>query len=125
MGKNLYRLLFIFILIIVSSYLIQTGVSTTFLLERNIQLIQLSYVFNSLFAIAFSVAMILLSKKYNDQLGFVFMAGSLIKIGVFMAICKLTTIEINRNTFVDFFIAYVICLIFEVICISKILNSIK
>ena len=125
MGKNLYRLLFIFILIIVSSYLIQTGVSTTFLLERNIQLIQLSYVFNSLFAIAFSVAMILLSKKYNDQLGFVFMAGSLIKIGVFMAICKLTAIEINRNTFVDFFIAYVICLVFEVIYISKILNSVK
>ncbi|MEW7279361.1 hypothetical protein ABW636_12275 [Aquimarina sp. 2201CG1-2-11] len=125
MGKNLYRLLILFIVVVISSYLIQIGIINAFFLDRDIPLIQLSYIFNSLFAILFIIAMTLLSKKYNDQLGFVFMAGSLIKIGIFMAICKIGDIEVNKNTFVDFFIAYVICLIFEVICISKILNNHK
>ncbi len=125
MGKNLFRFLFLLGVIIVSSYLVHIGIINAFLLERNLHLIDLSYLFNGLFAIVFVIAMVLLSKKHNDQLGFVFMAGSLIKIGVFLAICKITHIEINKSVFLDFFIAYVICLILEVIYISKILNSTK
>jgi hypothetical protein len=125
MGKNVFRFLFLFTIVITGSYMIHIGVINTFLLERNINIIKLSYIFNSAFTFVFTMLILLLSKKFKDQLGFIFMAGSLIKIGVFITISKLNNFEINKNVFLDFFIAYLICLIFEVYYISKFLNSIK
>ncbi len=125
MGKNVFRFLFLFTIVIAGSYMIHMGIINTFLLERNINIIKLSYVFNSAFTFVFTIVILVLSKKFKDQLGFIFMAGSLIKIGVFMAVSKLNDFEINKNVFLDFFIAYLICLILEVYYVSKILNSTK
>ncbi|EZH72319.1 hypothetical protein ATO12_22980 [Aquimarina atlantica] len=125
MGKNVFRFLFLFTIVIAGTYLIHMGIINAFLLERNINIIKLSYIFNSTFTFVFTFIILLLSKKFKDQLGFIFMAGSLIKIGVFIAISKLSDFEINKNVFLDFFIAYLICLILEVYYLSKILNSNK
>ncbi len=125
MGKNVFRFLFLFTIVIAGSYLIHMSIINAFLLERNINIIKLSYIFNSIFTFVFTFIILLLSKKFKDQLGFIFMAGSLIKIGVFIAISKLSDFEINKNVFLDFFIAYLICLILEVYYVSKILNSDK
>ncbi|MEW7289502.1 hypothetical protein [Aquimarina sp. 2304DJ70-9] len=125
MGKSLFRFLFLFSIVIVSSYLIHTGVINTFAINRNINIINLSYIFNGIFTLVFTSAIILVSKKYKDQLGFIFMAGSLVKIGLFIAISKLSGFEISKSVFADFFIAYSICLILEVYFVSRILNSLK
>lgn len=125
MGKSLLRFLFLFIIVIVTGYCIHIGIINAFLLKRNMDIIHFSYLFNSIFTIIFIITILLLSKKIKDQLGFVFMAGSLIKIGFFMGITKLAGYEIHKNIFLDFFIAYAICLILEVYCISKTLNYYK
>jgi hypothetical protein len=125
MGKNVFRFLFLFTIVIGGSYLIHMGIINAFLLERNINIIKLSYIFNSAFTFVFTFVILVLSKKFKDQLGFIFMAGSLIKIGAFIAVSKLNDFEINKNVFLDFFIAYLICLILEVYYVSKILNSVK
>ncbi len=125
MRKNVFRFLFLFTIVIAGSYLIHMGIINAFLLERNINIIKLSYIFNSIFTFVFTFIILLLSKKFKDQLGFIFMAGSLIKIGVFIAVSKLSDFEINKNVFLDFFIPYIICLIFEVYYVSKILNFSK
>lgn len=125
MRKNVFRFLFLFTIVIAGSYLIHMGIINAFLLERNINIIKLSYIFNSTFTFVFTFIILLLSKKFKDQLGFIFMAGSLIKIGVFIAVSKLSDFEINKNVFLDFFIPYIICLIFEVYYVSKILNFSK
>ncbi|WP_241507198.1 DUF6168 family protein [Aquimarina sediminis] len=125
MIKSLFRFLFLFFIVIIGSYFIHMWVIEAFLLKRDISIVKLSYLFNGLFTFVLTSAIILVSKKYKDHLGFIFMAGSLLKIGVFMAISKLGGIEINKNVFLDFFAAYLICLILEVYFVSKILNSDK
>ncbi len=122
MSKNLFRFLFLLVIVTSSSYLIHKGIIDYFSLHRNIDMIDLSYVFNTLFTAVLTSGIILVSKKYKDQLGFIFMAGSLLKIGVFLAVIKLNDFEMNKNVFLDFFIAYVICLVLEVFFVSKILN---
>ncbi|PKV48815.1 hypothetical protein ATE84_0829 [Aquimarina sp. MAR_2010_214] len=125
MGKNVFRFLFLFTIVISGSYMIHMGIINTFLLERNINIIKFSYIFNSVFTFVFTMVILVLSKKFKDQLGFIFMGGSLIKIGVFIAISKLSDFEMSKSVFLDFFVAYLICLIFEVYYVSRILNSSK
>lgn len=125
MGKNLFRFLLIFTIVILGSYWIHMVIINTFSLQRDIGIIKLSYIFNGIFTTVLTSAIIVVSKRFKDHLGFIFMAGSLIKIGVFLAISKFSGFEVNKNVFLDFFMAYVICLIIEVYFVSKILNSIK
>lgn len=125
MGKNLFRFLLIFTIVIIGSYWIHMVIINTFSLQRDIGIIKLSYIFNGIFTTVLTSAIIVVSKRFKDHLGFIFMAGSLIKIGVFLAISKFSGFEVNKNVFLDFFMAYVICLIIEVYFVSKILNSIK
>ena len=123
--QNILQFLFLFAIIISASYLAHIGLINTFSLDRNIEMINLSYIFNSIFTIILAVAIVLVSKRFKDQLGFIFMGGSLVKIGIFMAIIKLNGFEINKKVFLDFFIAYLICLIVEVYYVARILNNIK
>ncbi len=67
----------------------------------------------------------MLRKKFKDQIGFIFLAGSFVKLGVFVAITKLSSIEVDKSVFLDFFTPYVISLVLEVYYVSKILNESK
>ncbi len=66
-----------------------------------------------------------LREKFKDQVGFIFMAGSLVKLGLFLVISRVADLEIHKSVFLDFFIAYVICLILEVYWVSRILKDYK
>ncbi len=125
MSKNFVHFLFLFVIIIIGGYFIHTSVVNYFSLKRNTDIINFSYIFNGIFTLIFTLVIIGLSKKFKDQLGFIFMAGSLVKIGIFLVISNLSGFDINKNVFLDFFIAYAICLALEVYCVSKILNTIK
>ncbi len=125
MGKGLFRFLVLFFIILISTYAIHIGIINFFSLNRNMEMINLSYFFNAVFTMLLTSGIILGSKKFKDQLGFIFMWGSLVKLGVFLAIIKLSNFEMNKNVFLDFFVAYLICLFLEVYYVSRILNSIK
>lgn len=90
--------------------------------------LQLSYIVNGLLAIFIFSALMFLKKKYNDQLGFLYMLGSFIKFGAFFLIFYpqfKEDGEITKIEFSIFFIPYLISLLIETIDLIKILNSIE
>jgi len=123
MFRSLGKFLGLFLIILTVSYFAHTYIINYFSIDSN--LLEFSYLFNSIYTIVLTSVIILLSTKLKDQLGFVFLAGSFMKIGVFLAISFSNNLEIEKNVFFDFFIPYVISLILEVYYISKILNAIK
>lgn len=125
MLKELLRFLFIFLVVVVGGYFIHLGIVTSFSLDRNLEIINFSYVFNGIFTLLFVVGILVFSNKFKDQIGFIFMGGSLVKIGLFIGISKLNDMDIDKNVFLDFFVAYVICLILEVYFVSRILKSVN
>lgn len=125
MIQDLLRFLLLFVMILVGSYFIHTATLNYFSLNSNTSIINISYVFNGVFAVILILGVILIRTKFKDQIGFIFLAGSFIKLVVFVGMTKLMDIEINKTIFLDFFIPYAICLILEVYYISKILKQIK
>ncbi|SHI93948.1 DUF6168 family protein [Aquimarina spongiae] len=125
MLKELLRFIFIFLVVVVGGYFIHMGMVTSFSLDRNQGIINFSYVFNGIFTLLFVIGILVFSNKFKDQIGFIFMGGSLVKIGLFIGISKLNNMDIDKNVFLDFFVAYLICLILEVYFVSRILKSVN
>lgn len=87
-----------------------------------------AYFANVILAIFIYASLSFLQKKYNDQLGFLFMAGSLLKFAVFFVFFSpfyRVDGEISRLEFLSFFIPYFVCLSFETMAIVKLLNPVK
>jgi len=125
MSKDFLRFIVLFVILIFVGYIIHKYCIDTFLMKRNVSLINLSYLLNGSFTLLFTLGIIVFYKKFEDQVGFIFMWGSLVKMGIFIAILKLSGYELNKAAFLDFFVSYAICLTLEVYYISKILNSSK
>lgn len=86
----------------------------------------LAYAFNILVAVGVFVLLYAFQKKLKDQLGFLFMLGSLIKFGLFFLLFYNAYKEdgnISRLEFLTFFTPYVITLIIEVYSLGKWLNQ--
>lgn len=85
-----------------------------------------AYIVNYVLAVLIFFALFRLKKKFNDQLGFIFMGGSLLKFLFFFILLypdykadqKLQTIE-----FVSFFVPYSFSLLIETLAVIKILNK--
>lgn len=88
--------------------------------------IVLSYVVNLILVIVIFGTLYLLKEKYKSQLGFLFLAGSLLKFAVFFMLFypyyKLDN-TITKLEFAAFFVPYVIGLILESVYLSKWLNK--
>ena len=86
------------------------------------------YYANVILAIVIYASLLFLKKKYNDQLGFLFMAGSFLKFGVFFIffspVLKADG-EITRLEFLSFFVPYLVSLLAETLGIINILNPSK
>jgi len=103
-------------------------ISTLYFLKKPIfdNLIILSYVVNFLLAI---IVLVIVEKTMNSksaQSGFVFMAGSALKFLVFFLVFYPTYKadgEMKTIEFTTFFIPYAICLIIDVLHLSKQLNN--
>ncbi|WP_394369016.1 DUF6168 family protein [Hyunsoonleella ulvae] len=109
------------------AFILQYYIYTFLELAISFQELLFSYTANLFMACSVIIILFLCSKKFNDQLGFVFMASSLLKFVAFFIFFypkynmdgKLTKIE-----FFTFFIPYAICLIVESVIISKFLSQI-
>ncbi|AXT61801.1 hypothetical protein D1816_16040 [Aquimarina sp. AD10] len=121
--QSLSRFLILFIGILVVGYFIHSQTIQYFSFHSNTYILDLSYLFNGAFTVVLFLIIIVFRKKFKDQIGFIFMAGSLIKLGIFAAITKMGGVEIDKTIFLDFFIPYVISVVLEVYYISKILKN--
>ena len=86
------------------------------------------YYTNAILAIIIFSSLSFLQKKYSDQLGFLFMAGSLLKFAVFFIFFSPNFREdgeISRLEFLSFFIPYLFCLFIETLAVVNILNPSK
>lgn len=87
-----------------------------------------SYSINLLLVILIFGVLYLLKQKLKNQLGFLFIAGSLLKFAVFFIFFYpyyKADGSISKLEFAAFFIPYVIGLVLETISLSKWLNSME
>ena len=85
-----------------------------------------AYIVNLILIISIFGIIYLLKKKYKSQLGFLFLAGSLLKFAVFfIAFYPFYKQDgmITKLEFVAFFVPYVLGLILETLSLSKWLNK--
>ena len=84
------------------------------------------YVMNYITGVAIVSALIFLSKNKGEVLGFVFMAGSLLKFAVFFMVFYPELHENDaskKSTFILFFIPYILSAITEVWYLIRFLNK--
>lgn len=125
MLQDLIRFFLLFFGILLVTYFAHSWIIDVFSITSNTRIFNLSYIFNGVAAFVLILVILLVRRRFKDQLGFIFLAGSFIKLGIFVAITKWNGIEMNKSVFLDFFIAYAICMIFEVYYVSKILKTIN
>lgn len=82
-----------------------------------------SYKFNVGFTLIFTSTIILISEKLGDQIGFVFLAEGVIKIGLFLYLASKMGFNLDRSNFFLFFIPYLSCLLVEVFFVIRLLKD--
>ncbi|WP_343486938.1 DUF6168 family protein [Allomuricauda sp. d1] len=89
-------------------------------------LLPLSYLINFLLAVGIFFGLYALRKKLSNSLGFLFMAGSLLKFAVFFLVfypAYKSDAVIQRSEFAAFFVPYLIALVQETFFASKMLQK--
>lgn len=82
-----------------------------------------SYSFNFALSFLLMILLILLRRKAKDQLGFVFLLSSSLKIGIFLLCLKYLGVDLEKKLLPIFFIPYVFCLIAEVWLAASLLKN--
>jgi len=88
----------------------------------------LSYIVNFILAAAIFIGLFLLRNRFKNQIGFLYMGGSLLKFLVFFLVFYPSYREdgqVTKLEFAAFFIPYLICLVFETAYTAKMLNASK
>ena len=88
--------------------------------------ILISYAVNTALAVGVFWGLTSLKKKYNNQIGFLYLASSIVKFSVFFLVFYgpyKADGEIVLLEFTSFFIPYTICLVLETFFLSKHLNK--
>ncbi len=88
--------------------------------------ILVSYAINTALAVGVFWGLTSLKKKYNNQIGFLFLASSIVKFLVFFLVFYgpyKADGEIVLSEFTSFFVPYSICLVLETFFLSKHLNK--
>lgn len=86
-------------------------------------LINFAYKFNIGITFLFGSTIIFASEKLKDQLGFIFLAGIAVKLGIFVFLIKTSGFDIGKEVFLHFFIPYVVCVVIEIVYVIRILNG--
>jgi hypothetical protein len=129
MSKQFFKVTFTFfgnlLIFLLPSYYVQLYVYE--LLEKNIQVyqLQLAYGVNTMLIVVIFSILMLLRKKYDNQLGFLYMFGSFVKFVVFYVVFYPVFNadgEITKLEFSLFFVPYLISLVVETISLIKVIN---
>lgn len=87
--------------------------------------IVLAYLVNGLLAVVIFLTLFFLRKKFKDQFGFLFMAGSFLKFGLFFIFFYpnyMIDNDITKLEFLAFFIPYLYSLFIETLALIRLLN---
>ena len=125
MNKMLSHFLVVFGILLCISFLTHVGWITNFFKEPVPGTTLFSYKFNFGFTFMFTVTIILLSKRFEDQIGYLFLVGSVLKLVLFLVLTKLKGFSVDKSVFLDFFIPYITCLTIELYIVAKILKNTK
>ena len=90
--------------------------------------IVLAYLVNLFLAILIFCLLFIFKKKFKDQLGFIFVLGSMVKFALFFLLFYGSYYEdgsIQRQEFFAFFAPYILTLVIEVFSLSKWLNKLE
>ena len=116
------------IIVLVVAFCIHLGVLRVLDLPLFENRILLSYIINLVLIIVIFGVLYLLKRKYKSQLGFLFLAGSLLKFAVFFIVFypfyKLDN-AITKLEFAAFFVPYAFGLVLESVSLSKWLNKLE
>lgn len=88
----------------------------------------LSYLLNFILALVIFLSLFALRIKLKNQIGFLYMGGSMLKFLIFFLVFypgyKADGI-VSKSEFAAFFIPYLLCLILETVYTAKMLNTLK
>jgi len=115
------RLSFVFILILLITYLIHTKGFSSYYTESR-ELINFSYKFNFLFTYILLMSFVFFEKKLIHQFGYIFLAAGVLKLGLFFLGIKILNLEINKSVFLHFFVPYFVCVGVEIFYLMGVLN---
>lgn len=120
---------FILVLIILLSLSFVVHLLTLRSIDESFQLSLLTYTYLALIGMTALIVFLIFKfqKKYYDQVGFMFLAGSLVKFAFYFVVLKpfYAHYELPKTkAFLVFFIPYIISLITEAVYVSKLLNKI-
>lgn len=122
MFKDLLRFSFFLFLAAGISYALHLSVLSNLISEGPSELVNFAYKFNIGFTFVFTSALILVSQRLKDQIGFVFLFSGMIKLGVFFYLIKTSDFNLNKSLFLHIFIPYVVCVVVEILYLSRILH---
>lgn len=131
MSSTDLKKIFIFSVVLIISATATFFIHTQILKSENLDpfehKIVAAYIINIALAIGIVIVLYLLKHKFKDQIGFLFIAGSFVKFGIFFVvfhpIYKADNI-IQTVEFTAFFIPYLLALLIETVAVAKLLKGI-
>ncbi len=122
MLKHLFRFPLLLVFVVGITYIIHFYINNLFF-EVSPELLNFAYKFNAGITLIFTTSIILASKKLKEQLGFIFLLGGAIKLGIFAYLIKTSHITLSKSLFLHFFVPYVVCVVLEIFYVIKLLNA--
>lgn len=120
--KDLLRFSLLLFLVAGVSYALHYAVYIYVFPDSPLDLVNFSYKFNVGITLLFTSTIILASEHLKEQLGFIYLIGGMVKLGIFIYLIKTLGFDLNKSVFLHFFIPYALCVVVEIFYISKILN---
>lgn len=123
MFRHLMKFTGLLLFVAGASYMLHAYIYRAMEPDPDFSLINFAYKFNFGITFIFTSTIILARKQLKEQLGFIFMAGSFVKLGVFMYLLKTGGFETGKEVFLHFFIPYALCVVLEILYVIRILNG--
>lgn len=123
MFQKLLRFALILFLVTGGVYVIHRFVLGAFGGSSDLEFLHFSYKFNFGITLLFTSTIILISEKLKEQIGFIFLAEGMLKLGLLLYLSEILGFELNKSNFLVFFIPYVCGLLVELFFIMRILKD--
>ena len=120
--KDLLRFSLLLFLVTGASYAAHYAIITFVYEGHPLDLVNFAYKFNIGITFLFTSTIILVSDRLKEQLGFIFLISGAVKLGIFVYLIKSSEFDLDKSVFLHFFIPYALCIVVEILYISKILN---
>lgn len=122
MLQHLFRFSFILLLVVGITYVCHSYLNNRYF-DASPELLNFAYKFNAGITLIFTTSIILATEKLKEQLGFIFLLGGAIKLGIFAYLIKTSDITLSKSLFLHFFVPYVVCVVLEIFYVIKLLNA--